>query len=113
VAIPKHVLLKVARARLPTEGAGTTTLRGQTQPGNRVLVGGRPAPVDARGRFKIRVPLKPGGNRISVITEDASGRREERVLQYFAVKSGARVDDLKVNWGKRTKLDVEWEKRPK
>jgi len=114
VTIPKEILLKVARARLPArESARTTILKGQTQPGNRVLVGGKPAEVDARGRFTIKVPLQPGGNQIVVVTEDPAGRRKERVLQYFAVSSGARVDDLKVDWGKRPKLDVTWDKRPK
>lgn len=113
-AIPKAVLLKVARARLPSRTSRKeTTLRGQTQPGNRVLVAGEAASVDAQGRFSIKVPLKQGGNRIVVVTQDPSGRREERVLKYFAVRSGARVDDLKVDWGKRPKLDVTWGKRPK
>jgi FecR protein/Glucodextranase, domain B len=112
--IPKAVLLKVARARLPSRtNRKETTLRGQTQPGNRVLVAGKAASVDAQGRFSIKVPLKSGGNRIVVVTQDPSGRRKERVLKYFAVRSGARVDNLKVDWAKRPKLDVTWGKRPK
>jgi hypothetical protein len=109
-SIPKEVALKVARASVPSSRS-YTILRGITQPGNRVLLEGRPIAVDDRGRFSVKVPLKPGTNSIELTTEDASGRRKRRNFRYFAVSSASPVKDVKVTWGKKHKLDVTWEKR--
>lgn len=109
-AIPKEVLLRVARARLPGEER-SAVIRGQTDPGNRVLVAGKAARVDARGRFSVRVPLGPGKNQVEILTEDAAGRKKQ-VRRYFAVTAGAPVEGVKVDWSKRHKLDVTWDKRP-
>lgn len=111
-SIPKEVALKVARASDPSSRS-FTILRGTTQPGNRVLLEGSPVAVDDRGRFSVKVPLKPGTNNIEVTTEDASGRRKRRTFRYFAVSSASPVKDVKVTWGKKHKLDVTWEKRKK
>jgi hypothetical protein len=111
-SIPKEVALKVARASVPGPSSRSyTILRGSTQPGNRVLLEGRAVAVDDRGRFSIKVPLKPGTNKIEVTTEDASGRRKRRSFRYFAVSSASPVKDVKVTWDKKHKLDVTWEKR--
>lgn len=49
------------------------TLRGNTEPGCKVFVDGREAPVDGAGRFAFDVDLRPGLNSLLVEAVDAAG----------------------------------------
>jgi hypothetical protein len=105
-AIPKEVLLKIARhAEVSSEG----TLRGRTSPGNRVFVDGKPVPVDGQGRFALSA--EPRKQSVEVVTEDPLGRRHRETVALVEVESKAPVHEVKVNWDRKSELDLKWQKR--
>jgi hypothetical protein len=114
VALPKEVLLRLAQLAEPPRPTPDhelqTTLRGQTQAGNRVFVAGRVVPVDRDGHFRAEVPLRPGPNRIEILTEGPSGESRTQVIELAAAVGASGVQ---VRWQKRHTLDVNWHKRPK
>ncbi len=97
--IPKAVLLKVVDPGKRIVSAKRITLRGRTDPGARVEVNGRLVQVDARGRFRTRVPLEEGPNRIVVVSLDASGRKEVHDLGEVICDPSAPVEDMQIDWG--------------
>jgi glucodextranase-like protein len=77
--IPVGVLLRLAEGA-PLPGNRTARLRGTTSPGTRLRVNGVAADVDEAGRFRARIPLHQGENRIVAVVEDALGRKVRRTL---------------------------------
>jgi len=49
---------------------GRVQVLGETEPGSKVLVDGRPAAVDDQGNFSYSLPLHEGKNRIRITTTD-------------------------------------------
>ena len=97
--IPKAVLLKVVDPGKRIISAKRITVRGRTDPGARVEINGRLARVNAKGRFRMRVPLEEGPNRIVVVSLDASGRREVHDLGEVICDPSAPVEDMQIDWG--------------
>jgi len=77
-AIPTSLFLKVSAAAQARDRAA---LRGETTPGAVVSINGVRAAADAHGVFTGEVPLRNGANTIIVSVEDATGRREQKVIQ--------------------------------
>jgi ferric-dicitrate binding protein FerR (iron transport regulator) len=76
--VPASLLLKVAwPAR--TLRARTAVVEGQTEPGARVEVQGRHAPVAADGRYRAEVALREGENRVAVRARLAGARPHEEI----------------------------------
>ncbi|MCC6749264.1 MAG: FecR domain-containing protein [Deltaproteobacteria bacterium] len=98
--IPKEVLLKVAGASgvpLPMKQL-SATVRGHAAPGSRVEVGGQWTTVRPDGSFEQRVALRPGVNRVQVVTEDPSGRRRTEEVAYYVARRSAAAPQGKVGY---------------
>jgi len=65
-------VLEVSYPQLPA-GEDVLELTGTTEPGARVFVGGSPAQVDGKGRFRYRLVLKNGPNVVVVEAVDKVG----------------------------------------
>jgi hypothetical protein len=108
VAIPKEVLLRIAGLGRRVRVAQSSTLvEGQTQPGNRVLVGGRPVDPDGNGRFGVRVPLTKGAaTTVRVVAEAPSGGTKAGEVTYVMAKNAAdakrkgSIRNIDIRWGK-------------
>lgn len=99
VAVPKSLLLKVAPPVRRHINKTTTTVQGQTEPGSLVRVDDVVAPVDAKGRFKVKVPLKDGVNKIAVTVTGASGRTKDHTLADVVVDRVKPKIKAKMKWG--------------
>ena len=55
----------------------TLVVAGRTRPGARVRIDGKTVPVDKKGRFRRKVALKEGANRVKVESYDVGGNRSE------------------------------------
>ncbi len=78
IKIPASLFLKVGIA---SGTAHTAVLRGETTPGAVVNIDGVPSGADAQGHFSSTVAMREGANTIVVFVEDASGRRERKVIR--------------------------------
>jgi len=117
VALPKEVLLQLAKLEeRPRPGDRETTVRGQTQAGNRVFIAGRVVPVDRHGRFSASVPVRAGHDQIEILTEGPSGDQRTQVIKLALAATrpagGEKRDKLDVHWHKRPKIDLKWGKQP-
>jgi hypothetical protein len=65
-AVAEPVALKVDPVSQAVTTKDEVTVQGHVTPGSRVVVDGAPASVSG-GRFRARIPLKPGSNPIDVI----------------------------------------------
>jgi hypothetical protein len=72
--IPEEVLLQVVWPE-NDHRAQTAQIEGHVGPASLVTINGAEAAVGADGRFAATVPLREGGNRVSVEAEDLAGRR--------------------------------------
>ncbi len=63
----------------------TIDVKGETEPGARILVNEHVVVVDEEGRFSTRVTLKEGGNEITVVSQDKAGNetREKFTITYL------------------------------
>lgn len=102
--IPKSLLLKVAPKSVKTR-LRSTYVEGATQPGNVVHVAGRKARVDARGRFRVKVALRDGPNRLGVEVTDASGRVRKKKLPPVIVDRTKPDINASMEWGGSDKKD--------
>ncbi len=66
VSIPSSLLLKVKWPATATVTTRKLIVAGEADPGSVVRVGGRPTPVDERGRFSTTVELAEGRNALTV-----------------------------------------------
>ena len=96
--IPKQLLLKVAPESVKTR-LRSTYVEGRTDPGSVVRVAGDVAPVDSRGKFRVKVALKDGPNRVSVEVTDASGRTRSKKLPPVIVDRTKPNINASMNWG--------------
>ncbi len=93
--IPTSLFLKVNAAAQARDRA---ELRGETTPGAVVSINGVRAAADERGMFTGDVPLRTGANTIIVSVEDATGRRQQKVIQrHVAVVRPPRLE-AQVQW---------------
>lgn len=97
--MPKSLFLKVADIPKRRTNETTTTVEGTTEPGSVVRVGGRLAQVDERGRFRVKVPLEDGKNRIVVSVLDATGRQKSYLLPEIEVDRERPTIDADMRWG--------------
>lgn len=101
--IPLTVMLRVARPAVRVQRETFTFVSGVTDIGARIHVNEITAPVDSRGKFKVRVPLEIGPNRIVVKTEDVAGNVKTEELPSIIVDVNAPIDGFKIHWGKQHK----------
>lgn len=102
--IPKSLLLKVAPKSVKTR-LRSTYVEGSTQPGNVVRVAGKNARVDERGRFRVKVALRDGPNRLGVEVTDASGRVRKKKLPPVIVDRTKPNINASMEWGGGGKKD--------
>jgi hypothetical protein len=91
--IPASLFLRVGDV---VEHGNVGTIRGETEPGARLAVGGKEVAADASGQFSTAVSLSTGDNVIVLVVDDADGHAQRRVIHY-AVARGPQVD-AKVQW---------------
>ncbi len=99
LTIPVDVLLRVADPGCITQKEPFYTVRGRTTPGSNVRVNDVGGAVQLDGRFVVRVPLRPGKNRIVVVTEDVTGREKRRVFPCVTHDPRANIEGIDINWG--------------
>jgi len=97
--IPKAVLLKVVDPTRRIVSARHVTVQGRTDPGAQVRINDRLATVDQQGRFKTRVPLKEGSNRVVVVSLDAAGHRQVHDLGEVVMDPSSPVQQMQIQWG--------------
>jgi hypothetical protein len=93
--IPSSLFLKVSAANAGPDRV--EALRGETTPGAIVSINGVRTLAADTGAFETRVPLKQGANLIVVSVEDATGRREQKVIKRSIDAKGPRLD-TQVEW---------------
>lgn len=101
VPVATSLLLKVAWPEERALNRREITVAGRTRAGALVFVAGRPVSVDEGGRFRARVRLREGRNRLPVRAMDVAGhRRQGRSPRIVVDTHGAEArfdtDDL---WG--------------
>lgn len=100
VAIPKQVLLQVAR-RASGE-ALCATLVGQVRPGTEVWVDGAPAEVTREGRFQVRVSRSKGREGVRVEAKEPGGRVKEQLVAclpaHTRTPAAGGKDEVEFNW---------------
>lgn len=74
VRIPESLLLNVQFPDAATFSSRLAVVRGTTDPGQRVAVGGREVEVGRDGTFELEVELEEGVNELEVVAHDAMGR---------------------------------------
>jgi hypothetical protein len=94
--IPVALLLKVADAARRAGDDLCASVDGRASPGAEVTVDGRPAPVDAEGRFSVVVRRRRGLTAVRAETRDASGRTATREVPCREEEEN--VDGLSVRW---------------
>jgi len=104
VAIPRALFLKVAAPQREIQRERETTITGTTTPGSLVRVGDRLAEVDARGQFKIKVPLQEGTNNLDVqVTDVAGNERQEKMPPIVVDTRPPAIENTEVRWGSSDK----------
>jgi len=98
-AIPKSLFLKLEDPRDRRINRNYTVVEGKTTPGNVVRVEGRLAQTDSKGRFKVKVKLKDGINRVSVNVLDASGRTDDARTGEIIVDREKPKIETDMQWG--------------
>lgn len=93
--IPGSLFLKVSAAARQRD---RTALRGETTPGAVVSINNVRTSADARGVFTGEVALSTGPNTIVVSVEDATGRREHKVLQRTVGPAARPRLETEVQW---------------
>jgi len=100
VAIPTSLFLKVAAPGKKLQREPETVVEGRTQPGSLVRVGARVAQVDDDGRFRVRVPLQEGENKLEVKVTDVTGREQREALPAITLDTKEpEIKNPEVNWG--------------
>jgi hypothetical protein len=106
IKIPAELFLRVRWPKKRELSTRNLLVRGRTSPGARVRVAGSVVRVDSRGRFRKRLTLNEGINRVKVVSYDVGGNRKERSSPRFTVDT--RPDGFKI----RTSPEM-WEKKKK
>ncbi|MCP4504100.1 MAG: FecR domain-containing protein [Deltaproteobacteria bacterium] len=96
--IPRSLLLKASPAQVKTNRS-STVVEGRTTPGSLVRVGGGVTPTDARGRFRRRVALKDGVNRVRVEVVAPSGETRTKILPPVLVDRKKPTINANMQWG--------------
>jgi hypothetical protein len=89
--IPEEVLLQVVWPEGERHGE-RATVEGRVRPASLVTINGADTAVGSDGRFSATVPLREGGNRVAVQTEDLVGRR--RTAETTLVRRSTRPPKL-------------------
>jgi hypothetical protein len=102
VAVPDSVFLQVAWPGETLQREHETTVRGRARAGERVLVNGVEAEVDAKGTFVATVRLHEGKNApLRVEAEDLAGKRRALRGPALEVKSDLKLKVKPIEWGTR------------
>ena len=80
VRIPDEVFLSVRWPQAVSEDP-SVFVQGDAPPGTIVVVNGEEAAIEPGGRFRVRVGLKEGPNKIEVSAEGPDGRTEKRTRE--------------------------------
>lgn len=97
--IPKSLFLKLQDSSAKRTNRTVTTVEGQTTPGAVVRVDGQLAQVDTKGRFRVKVKLKDGANRVSVNVLDAMGREQSTTTEEIVVDRVKPKIETNMRWG--------------
>jgi hypothetical protein len=97
--IPKSLFVKLADVNRTRTNQPYTDVQGSTDPASVVKIGDQVAQVDDKGKFKVRVPLVDGPNRVSVEVLDAAGRRKDLDLPEIEVDRKKPELETKMQWG--------------
>lgn len=99
--IPSSLFLKIHAPERRLQREKTTEINGKATPGSLVRAGRSVAVADARGQFKLRVPLHEGKNAIEVRVVDHEGKEKTRKLPNITVDTREpKIKDTQVKWGK-------------
>lgn len=93
-----ELLFKVNWPGAKETKSATVPLEGRAPVGSRVLVAGQLVKVDKKGRFKTKVKLKEGRQKIAVVVKDVSGRTREQT-QEITRDSHNHLGVDRVQWG--------------
>lgn len=100
-AIPSSLFLKIQAPERRLQREKTTEIKGRATPGSMVRVGRKIAVTDAKGQFRLRVPLREGKNAIEVSVSDHDGKEKVRRLPSITVDTREpKIEDTQVKWGK-------------
>ncbi|MBN2362027.1 MAG: FecR domain-containing protein [Deltaproteobacteria bacterium] len=98
--IPRALFLKVAAPQREIQRERETVISGTTTPGALVRVGGQVAQVDARGQFRVKVPLQEGTNKLDVqVTDVAGNERQETIPPIVVDTREPAIKNTEVHWG--------------
>ncbi len=97
--IPKSLFLKLQDTGKRRTNRTVTTVEGETAPGSVVRVDGLLAQVDSKGRFRVKVKLKDGKNRVSVNVLDAMGREQSATSAEIVVDREKPKIETNMKWG--------------
>lgn len=98
-AIPKSLLLKVARPR-GVQRHKRLTVSGRTTPGSIIKINGVAVKVDDKGQFSTVVALREGRNQVRVQGRDVAGNEKESRIPVSVDSQGPNVGG-NVTWGKK------------
>lgn len=101
--IPLEVMLKVAGHSRLVKDKSYIKVQGQADSGANVRINGKPARVLADGRFSSRVSLKPGKNRIHIVSLTPWGRVEKELPLVTMTRMGE-AEEADVRWGAQSPL---------
>jgi hypothetical protein len=97
--IPKSLFLKLQAPSQRRTNQATTTIEGTTAPGSVVRVAGQVSRADEKGRFRVKVKLKEGTNKVPVNVLDASGRRTEASSPEIVLDRKKPKIETDMQWG--------------
>lgn len=97
--IPKSLFVKLQGGTPRHTNRTVTTVVGETTPGAIVRVDGELAQVDTKGRFRVKVSLKDGSNRVSVNVLDAMGREQSTSTGEIVVDRVKPKIETNMTWG--------------
>lgn len=98
-AIPKSLFLKLQDPNAKRTNQAVTTVEGETTPGSVVHVDGELAQLDSKGRFRVKVKLKDGSNRVSVNVLDAMGRQQAASSDEIVLDREKPKIETNMTWG--------------
>jgi hypothetical protein len=98
--LPSSLLLKVALPATTTTNKPKIIVSGQVIPGSHVTVSGKPAPVDADGKFKLPILLGEGKSTVDVRAVGVGNQSAESKHAY-EVDTRVKATTVKVPWDKK------------
>jgi hypothetical protein len=102
--IPTSLFLKVARPKKRIQRRKHTVISGRSAPGVVISIGGVRTQSDRDGKFKAKVTLNEGKNRLVVEAKDVAGNHQVAEVPMITVKSKIfKVRSKAGRWGTKTR----------